>query len=271
MDSASLANQISQYDKTPVNSVDALNSAMTQYGVPEMRQRVAGLNTTITNTQNALNSVDPSVTGRTQGSLVTEAQREKQVNNERAPIAQQLSDQNGALGTASNGLSDAEKNAQLLATNQVNDYNTGRQALVDQYNMASARETAAAQAAAAQAAAAQTQANSDRNYNLDVFKAKTTAANSAPDLSAGYKVANNKTGGLSFSGPNGITSMFQYAAHVSNNDPTGTYNIIKQLLAKSGDPSDKGAAAGIARLEQQGLSQTQVLQRLRASNPAIFD
>lgn len=265
MDSASLANQISQYDKTPVNSVDALNSAMAQYGVPEMRQQVAGLNTTITNTQNALNNVDPSVTGRTQGSLVTEAQREKQVNNERAPIAQQLTSQQGALGTATNGLSDAEKNAELLATNKVNDYNTGRQALVDQYNMTTARETAAAQAASD--AAKQNEAI--REFNVTA-RQNTTKAAAAVNPAAGYKVAQNKMGGLSFTGPNGATSMYQYAAALNNGDAQGTYNTIKQLLASSGDSSDKGAAAGIARLEQQGLNPTQVIARLKASNPAIF-
>jgi hypothetical protein len=68
-------------------------------GVPEIRNNVAGLRTTVANTTNALNNVDPSVTGRTSGSLVTEAQRQRLVNMERAPIASELQNESGNLNT----------------------------------------------------------------------------------------------------------------------------------------------------------------------------
>lgn len=131
---AELAGQIAEYDKNKVTSVDAMNEALKQYGVPEIRQTVSGLRTTLANTQNAYNAVDPSVTGRTQGSLVTEAQRQKQVSNERAPIAGQISDQGRMLGDNEKTLQDALGQANTTATNRVNDYVRGREALQSQYD-----------------------------------------------------------------------------------------------------------------------------------------
>lgn len=140
MDTATIAKQIADYDSTRKNSTDVLNDAMTKYGIPEIRSRVSGLRTTLSNTENALNSVDPSVTGRTQGSLVTEAQRSKQVANERAPIADQYGQQSRALATESANQSDALSAAKLLAENQINDFSAGRQALQSRYDIANSQE-----------------------------------------------------------------------------------------------------------------------------------
>jgi uncharacterized small protein (DUF1192 family) len=173
MDSATLAGQIADYDtKNKVTSADALNEALGKYGVPEIRNRVSGLRTTLANTESALNSVDPSVTGRTQGSLVTEAQRQRQVVNERAPIAQQYGDQERALGVESGNLADANTQATSYATNRVNDYVTGRGALQSQYDTAYKREQDAIANALAQRQldeqirSARESASSAGGYNL---------------------------------------------------------------------------------------------------------
>jgi uncharacterized small protein (DUF1192 family) len=139
--SQQLAQQLADYDSKRKSSADVLNEAMGKYGIPEIRSRVAGLRTTLTNTENALNAVDPSVTGRTQGSLVTEAQRQKQVANERAPIAEQYGSLSRSLGDAQSNLSDQERAAQMLAEGQLNDYSAGREALSTRYNLALGRET----------------------------------------------------------------------------------------------------------------------------------
>lgn len=160
MDSGSLLKQLQNYDANRKNSVDVLNDAMAKYGIPEIRQRVSGLRTTLSNTENALNAVDPSVTGRTQGSLVTEAQRQRQVANERAPIAEQYGQQSRALSDESGNLSDQLQAAQLLAQNQVSDYDKGRTALQSQYDTSIARE-----------AEQRRQLEADRAYQLQVQQA----------------------------------------------------------------------------------------------------
>lgn len=140
MDSGTLLNQLTNYDTTRKNSVDVLNEAMGKYGVPEIRNRVAGLRTTLTNTESALNNVDPSVTGRTQGSLVTEAQRQKQVTNERAPIMQQYGEVSSALGNESANLTDNQNLAKDFASGSIDDWNAGRAALQDRYSTTYQRE-----------------------------------------------------------------------------------------------------------------------------------
>lgn len=146
-DSATLASQLSAYNANPVTSTSALNDALGQFGVPEIRNTVSGLRTTVANTTNALNAVDPSVTGRTQGSLVTEAQREAQVNNERAPIAQNLTDENNSLNTNQQALTDALGQATTQANNEVSDYQSGQKVLQDEYNTEYQKEQDAAAAA----------------------------------------------------------------------------------------------------------------------------
>lgn len=262
MDSATLAGKLQAYDATPVTATDALNSAMAQYGIPEIRNTVSGLRTTLANTTSAYNNVDPSVTGRTQGSLVTEAQRHKQVTNEQAPIADQLKTQTGALGDATTNLSDAMGQATTAASNKVNDYNSGRAALQAEYDMANKRE----QDAAATALEQQKMAEQVREANMSAA----SKAASSTDSAAGYKVGKYSSGNYHFVGPNGDTNMYQYAAAMNGGDAGGTYTTLKQLLA-NGSATDKGAAAGMAKLEKQGLSQSQIIARLKASNGYIFN
>jgi acetyl/propionyl-CoA carboxylase alpha subunit len=140
MDSAALLSQLQTYDAGRKNTVDVLNEAMGKYGVPEIRNRVAGLRTTLTNTENALNSVDPSVTGRTSGSLVTEAQRQKQVTNERDPIMQQYGQISNGLSNESKSLTEGETAARTWAEAAINDWNAGRSALQDRYTTTYQRE-----------------------------------------------------------------------------------------------------------------------------------
>lgn len=140
MDSATLAKQIQDYDATKRNSLDVLNEALGKYGVPEIRTRVSGLRSTLSNTERALDAVDPSVTGRTQGSNVTEAQRQRQVANERAPIMDQYGDISNSLSNESRNLSEQEQAARMVAEASITDWNTGRTALRDRYDTTYQRE-----------------------------------------------------------------------------------------------------------------------------------
>lgn len=197
--SAAIASQLADYDKNKVTSTDALNSALTQYGVPEIRNTVSGLRTTLANTQNAYNAVDPSVTGRTQGSLVTEAQRTKQVSNERAPIAGQISDQSKALGDNQQALTDALGQANTQATNQVNDYNTGRAALQSEYDTAykSEQDTAAQQLAAQQAAEQQREFNTTQSSKTSTVSAAQTKQQDMGTISQNLNSVKGKDGHVS--------------------------------------------------------------------------
>lgn len=232
MDSATLANQIADYDKNAKSSADVLNDAMKQYGIPEIRNRVSNLRTTLSNTENALNNVDSSVTGRTQGSLVTEAQRQRQVVNEKQPLMQNYGQISNALGNESNNMSDQMQAAQMLASGRINDYNTGRQALQSRYADAIAREIEQRR-----------QMEADRDYQLKAKSAATEAASvrgynlantdNAPK-SNGFIATKRDNGGFNFVDPKGsAVSAATYAQ--------GTGIPIGQLLYKMGQEGDSYA------------------------------
>lgn len=202
MDSATLAKQIASYDAAPVTSTSALNEALGQFGVPEIRKTVSGLRSTVANTSAALDNVDPSVTGRTQGSLVTEAQRQKQVANERAPIAGQLTKFSGALSDNERTLQDALGQATAVASNRVADYTRGRDALQSQYDTTYKREQDAAAAEAnRQALELQRQQSASKSSSSAAAKQDMSSAASTLDSAIRTKL-----------GKDGFASPYDYNA-----------------------------------------------------------
>lgn len=119
----------------------------------------------------------------------------------------------------------------------------------------------------------QDQANKDRDYNLSLAKYYQSGANSAASTAATnagkYKVSQYSSGNKAYTGPNGQTNLYDYAANVAGGDPGQTYDLIKQEL-KTGSQTDQGAYNGMLKLEKQGLSQDDILKRLSKSNSYIF-
>lgn len=75
-----------------------------QLGVPAAQQQVSGLRQAITNTTNLLNQIPSGVMGRTGGSLVTQAQANSQIQNEQAPVSQELNTMGTNLGNQTSDL-----------------------------------------------------------------------------------------------------------------------------------------------------------------------
>lgn len=125
-------------------------------GVPGAQQQVSGLRQAITNTTNLLNGVAPSVEGRTQNSLETSAQANREIQNEQAPISQTLGGQNTALSNdqsdLSNLLSQASTEEGLKEQGQTDTLTNLQNIYNDLYgqeqNTAQANVTAAQQAEA---------------------------------------------------------------------------------------------------------------------------
>lgn len=155
------------------NSDTLLGQAQQQYGVGALQSRVQQLQGLTGNLTNAIQAVDPSVTGRTAGTLTTEAQRGALVNREQQPLQTNLASDNQALGTSQNDLNTANTNAKDMVTAKQQDAQNKYNSLLQTYNIANARETAAA---AAQADAAK-QAEATRQFN--VGEADTNANNAA--------------------------------------------------------------------------------------------
>lgn len=170
---ADAATALSSY-KAP-NSQDLLTQSQTKYGIPELQTRVQQLRGLTGNLTNAIAAVDPSVTGRTAGSFVTEGQRSALVNRERQPLLTDLGKQNQALGTATSELNTNRASASEEARAQQSDSQREYDRLLQTYNISSAREAAVAQAKAQAEAAAREQANADRDYQLRVKDSNTRA------------------------------------------------------------------------------------------------
>lgn len=87
------------------NPLDLYNEAVSSLGGNEIRTNVGNLRKQILDTENLLNAVEGSVKGRTSGSLVTEAQRQRITNLEREPIAGQYNKFSGDYANESQNLS----------------------------------------------------------------------------------------------------------------------------------------------------------------------
>lgn len=106
---------LTRYYSSRKSPTSYYNRAMNDLGVPDARARVASDRKAIADTQNLLEAVEPSVTGRTQGGLVTEAQRTALVNKERAPITQDLGNLSRVYSTSSSNLADLMGQADMRA------------------------------------------------------------------------------------------------------------------------------------------------------------
>lgn len=159
--------------KDPAATLQGAQSAL---GVPAAGQAVQGLRGAIQNTTNLLSRVAPSVMGRTQNSLVTDAQATRQIGNEQAPLNTALGQQNQAYGNASqdyqNLLSQAGQQATLTTQG-----NQNQQSYLEQVyqNLAQAEQQQAAQEQQKAALAEQ-----QREFNLTPHG---SASSGALDLS----------------------------------------------------------------------------------------
>lgn len=169
--SADLAAKLASFDQATPNPTDIYNKVTTQLGIPDARTRVQALQTNLINTQNAINAVDPNVTSRTSGSIVTEAQRQRLVNEEKQPLQQTYSTQNQDYGTESTALNNLLSEANTQVSNTQAGYTAQRQSLLDQLS-------------AAQNAEKEAEAQREFNANLALNTQKAASSGSGSGTSS---------------------------------------------------------------------------------------
>ena len=255
MDPQALAGQISQLDQS-YNPTSTYNAITTQLGIPDARTRVQALQSNLVNTQNAINAVDPNVAARTSGSLVTEAQRGRLVNMERAPLTTTAGVQSQDLNQANNNLNTLTGQANTQVNLAAANYKTQRQGLSERLTAAiSAQDKAQAQANTDRANA-QAQANADRAFNAQQAQQKvvnnqnaTRIASKTTKASSGNSTPNNFSMGKYTNGNNffkdssgNVASLGQYL------DATG--GNAKSLLdiLRGGSTYDKAIYAQVKNI-----------------------
>lgn len=141
--SAEAAKQMQEFGSTRKSLSDIYAGAEQEAGVGEAQKRANELRNLAAGTEKLIKGVDPSVTGRLQGSMATEAQRQRLVNLETQPLSELYQTQTGAYETGqseyNNALAKAEKMAQQRYGSDTEKYNT----LKDLYSTLLGQETAA--------------------------------------------------------------------------------------------------------------------------------
>lgn len=238
MDPNALAGQISQLDQS-YNPTDTYNKITTQLGIPDARTRVQALSSNLLNTENAIRAVDPNVTARTSNSLVTEAQRGRLVNMEKAPLTDTYSQQNQAYGKEQGNLNDLTGQATQQAGLAESDYKNKRQSLADQLNTAIQQQTAAAAKADADRAFAEQQRQFNVTTSINKAKASASSSSQGPppiqqglaQLFTGYVKASQ--GGTPYYTENTIIPQVMSSYGLSKADAAkAVYNFRKQTFGE---------------------------------------
>src|SRR3990167_5938146 len=227
---------LDRFQKTRKSPTDIINEAMAQYGVPEIRGRVSDLRKTLTNTEQSLRGVEKSVTGRTQGSLVTEAQRSAIANKEREPIMEDYSSISGNLNTEIGDLESALGVAQALSSANVARQEGDYQGLLDRYNITSSAESEMQR----RKEAAQAAAESRRQFDLQLQESRASRAGSGGGLGGGLDLS-KYLGGGGQALPAGMTEKidklgnFKGFAFTAGNKPVSALNFASKNKMDFGD------------------------------------
>lgn len=131
-----LYNSVASFDKTAQDPLQMYNAALDKLGIADVRTRVTSLRNSLIDTENLLRNVDPNVTARTSNSLVTEAQRQKLVASEQAPIAENLRIQGQNFDAAQAEYNQILGEGKTQAELQYEGQKQKRQALMDRLKVA---------------------------------------------------------------------------------------------------------------------------------------
>jgi hypothetical protein len=168
--SADAYKAINDFNASQPKANDVLSQADAKYGIPELQGRVSDLQGLTNNLTNSIAAVDPSVTGRTSGSLVTEAQRSALVNRERQPLLDSFNKTSADLGGERNNLTLAHQLAGSYADSMMREGATKYSNLWNNYQNALTGEQTAKDNAYRQAQAEEQRQRAIEAANLEQQK-----------------------------------------------------------------------------------------------------
>lgn len=233
--------QLQSYQGTEKAPDQILQGQEQALGVPQAQQQVSGLRQAITNTTNLLNQVAPSVYGRTENSLVTDAQATRQIGNEQAPIQTKLGGLNTSYDNANSDLETNLSRAGTLAGLEAQGQTSKESSLKDIYSALYGQEQDAAKMAEQQREAdlsASTARATSSGGGIDLGSLigglTSGGGSSTPGAQIIPKNGNNGAGGYAFATATGEPIKASQYAHL-NNIPLGT------LLYQMGNSGDKYA------------------------------
>lgn len=254
-----------------------LQTADQNLGVSAAQQQVTGLQTAINNTQNLLNNVAPSVMGNTGQSLVTDAQANQQIQNQQAPLSQQLTGEQQSFDTDNanyqnlQGQAESEANAnQTAQQNQLgylqNIYNTlysGEQSqaqLTQNQNQFTQQEAQQAQQSSAQLAESAREANMEYGSTTSPTLADSLTGETNGNLQGiGYKNGSTAQNGFDFTSGNTPVSAASWA--------TQNGVSLSNLLYSMAQAGDSGASKAYKTI---AANKGQVTDAIKSEYSDIF-
>lgn len=193
--SAAAYQSLNNFRTKMVRPEDALSRGDQQYGVSGIRGQLDALRTLTGNLQTSIGQVDPSVTGRTQGGLVTEAQRSAIVNKERAPLMTQFADTTNKLGDAGRQFSEAQGLASNYAQSLLGSQDQEYSRLFGDYTTQLAQEGEAAKLA-------------EQKRQFDAQMAESRASRAAAGGGGGLSLGGLGSGAApAAAGPGGVNAV----------------------------------------------------------------
>jgi hypothetical protein len=249
--SAAAWQSLQDFNATKKKSEDIVTGAQDKYGVSGLQGQLNQLRSLTGNLQQGIENVDPSVTGRTQGSLVTEAQRQKLVNTERAPLVGQFNKTSEALADTGQQYGQATGLASQLAQMQIGEQDTTYKNLFDQYGAATAREAEAAR-----------QAEIQRQYELEIRRIdeenRRWQAEFAQEQARYQQQLKSSNSGLNLAGLLGSSAGAAAASTSANkNNPGGdagqVFSLIQTLRQAPGGRDKWGWANLAAEFQRRGM------------------
>ena len=196
--SSSLFQQYQTFQNSRTKPEDYVKRYSTDLGVDDARERVKGARTAIRATEDTIAKAPEGVAGRTSSSLVTDAQRNRLVQNEVAPLQQIMQTQSGAYQDA---------NADFTTLNSDLDRKVG-------YGLQADDTQANTLLTLYQAAADQEkQQEAIRQYNEQLAEQKRQFDQQQRAAAAAAKAAASPSFGGGASGGGGATDPVQQAAY----------------------------------------------------------
>lgn len=241
--STAALSQLQKIQSTAQDPNTILSGQRQQLGVNAAQDTVTGLRGAINNTTQLLKQVAPSVMGRTGNSLVTSAQAGRIIQNEQAPISQNLTDQGTQYTQATGDLSNLENRASQAANGIYQGQQDKLSYAQNLYNTLYQKEKDA-----------QTAAEQTRQFNEQLSASKKAASGGAASYLSGGSVPTAATapkaastqrsdGGFNFTDTSGAPiSAAKYAQLTGQN--------VLNVLLKMGQAGDKFAAQTYNTMKQ---------------------
>lgn len=129
-----LFDQYTAAQKAQTPLPDLFNQLETQYGVPDAQKELNGYKSQLANVQGLLNNLVPDINSRTQGTLTTQAMRDRMASSEAEPLNRQIQAIGIGMTPLENQISSANSTISTLMPLYEKQYETELQPLTLQIN-----------------------------------------------------------------------------------------------------------------------------------------